>query len=139
MNKILYRKWSDIWTEIFSPTIFMLDLIEGFKYRKKQTWLTFIVALGIFALVGWLFSIDVATLDWSSSQMSFLFLFYSLLLVTVLFWFRACSIYDLSVLQITKHEGFITKKQIRASLLFKITMGSFGLYFCYWMYQLLVH
>lgn len=136
MSKILPRKWANIWNEIFSPTIFLLDIIDGFKYRKKQTWLSLFVTLAFFALVCWLFSIDISNLNWGVGWLS---LFYLPLLATLLFWFRACSIYDCGVWEIHEEEKPITKKQARASLIAKISMISFGLYYCYWMYRLFSH
>jgi hypothetical protein len=136
MSKILRRKWANIWSEIFSPTIFKLDIIDGFKYRKKQTWLSLFATLVLFSLIGWLFSIDVANRNWSSDRIVLLALLYLPLLITLLFCFRACSIYDLTVLKTTEEKWFFTKKQARASLIFKVSVVSFGLYYCYWIYRL---
>jgi hypothetical protein len=136
MNKILPRKGTHIWEEIFSPAIFRLDLVDGFKYRTKQTWFSLFVALSLFSLVGWLFFIDASSLNWS---IFWLFLFYLPLLVVLLFWFRACSIYDCSVWKIHEEKKPITKKQTRASLIGKISLVVFGLYYCYWMYRLFMH
>jgi hypothetical protein len=136
MSKILPRKWSDICSDIFSLTIFKLDVIDGFKYRKKQTWFSLFVTLAIFALVGWLFSIDASSLNWSITWLS---LFYLPLAITLLLWFRACSIYDCSVWEMHEEKKPITKKQTRASLIGKISLVLFALYYCYWMYRLFTH
>lgn len=136
MNKILHRKWTDLWSEIFSPTIFKLDIIDSFKYRKKQAWFSLFATLAILSLISWLFSVDISSSKWGEDRVVFLALFYLPLLMTLLFWFRACSIYDFAVGGTTTEEQFITKKQARASLIFRISIVSFGFYYCYWMYRL---
>lgn len=135
MSKILPRRGTYSWKDILSPTIFKLDLVDGFKYRKAQTWFFFFVTLSLFCLVAWLFSIDAFAHNWS---IVWLFLFYLPLLITILFWFRACSIYDCGVLQVHEEKRPITKKQGRASLIGRISLIMFGLYYCYWMYRLFI-
>jgi hypothetical protein len=135
MSKIFPRKGTYSWKEILSPTIFRLDLIDGFKYRKMQTWFFFFVTLALFSLVVWLFSIEAFTHNWN---IGWLFLFYLPLLIAFLFWFRACAIYDCGVWVVHEEKKPITKKQTRASLTGKISLIVFGLYYCYWMYRLFI-
>ena len=129
MKNILHKKWIGIWSEVLSPTIFKLDIVESFKYRKKQALLFFSTSLLIFSLIIWFFFYEISSVGEGGVQTALVFLFFLPLLITLLFWFRACLIYDFS-------ERVITKKQTRASLIIKISIGSFGFYYCYWMYQL---
>jgi hypothetical protein len=133
MSKILPKRGTYSWKEILSPTIFKLDLVDGFKYRKVQTWFFFFVTLSLFSLVAWLFSIDVLT-----HSIVLLFLFYLPLLITLLFWFRACAIYDCGVWKVHDEKKPITKKQTRASLIGRISLIVFCLYYCYLMYRLFI-
>ncbi len=136
MSKILHKEWTNIWSEVFSPTIFRLDIIDSFKYRKKQAWLSLLATLIIFSLVSWFFSFDVSNLNWSIDRVVLLAFFYLPFLITLVFWFRACSIYDFTISGTAEKERFLTKKQARAALVFMISKFSFGFYYCYCMYRL---
>ena len=134
MSKTLHRKWADISGEICSPTIFKLDLIDSFKYRKSQAWFSLLISLALLSLICWMFSADVSRSNWSEERFIVLALFYLPCLISLLFWFRAWSIYDFSVVRATAEEQFFTKKQARASLIFKTAYISFGFYYCYFWY-----
>lgn len=136
MSETLRKKWTDIWSEVFSPTIFMLDVIDSFKYRKMQAWLALLAALAIFSLISWFFFVDISSVKWRSDRIVLLALFYLPLLVTLLFWFRASSIYDFTIGGATAEKQFFTKKQARASLIFKASIISFGFYYCYCWYRM---
>lgn len=136
MSKTLRKRWADICGEIFSPTIFKLDIIDSFKYRKKQTWFSLLATLAIFALISWFFFIDVSSDKWSKDWIFLLTLLYFPCFVTLLFWFRALSIYNFSVEGLTREKPFFTKKQARASLIFKVSIILFSFYYCYCWYRM---
>lgn len=136
MSKIFHRQWNDLRSEILSLTIFKLDVLESFKYRKKQTWFFLFFCLTLFSLISWGFFIEASRFNWSNGRVFLLILLYLPLLITLLFWFRACSIYDFSSLKPAEDKLVITKKQARASLIIRISLVSFSLYYGYWMYRL---
>lgn len=136
MSKILHKKWTNIWSEIFSPTIFKLDMMDSFKYRKMQAWLSLFATLAIFSLISWFFSVDVSSSKGTRERVVLLVLFYLPCVITLLFWFRACSIYDFPDRTAAEGEQFFTKKQARASLIFKASIISFGFYYCYGWYRM---
>lgn len=136
MSKPLRKRWADIRGEIFSLTIFKLDIIDSFKYRKKQALFSLFAALAILSLISWFFSMDLSSSTWSKNRVVWLTLPYLPCVITLLFWFRACSIYDFSVGRAMADEQFFTKKQARASLIFKASIISFGFYYSYCWYRI---
>lgn len=132
--KILRKRWAENRDDILSLAIFKMDLIESFKYRAKQTWIAFFVALVFMAHIGWLFCVDMSHRNEIQIQVILLVLFYLPSVLMLLFWFRAFSIYDFSVGWGVVQRDFFTKKQTRASLIFKLSFIVFLLYIVYSIY-----
>lgn len=137
MNKTLHKKWTGIWEDIFSSQIFKLDIIDGFKYRKKQAWFFLFTTLGVFSLMGCLFYFEASAFNWNKNRVAFLVLFFSPLLITVAFWFRACLIYSFVDWRISKEARVDTKKKARALIIFKASIAPFIIYYGYLMWRLL--
>lgn len=127
MAKIAQIKYPAIWKDVVSPMLFMVDVIDSFKYRTKQAWFALISAIAIFAAL-----FCVLPYKPSPNDSSFnLIVSYSPLIITLVFWFRACSIYNFKNWDVRRNKPITTKKSIRASFIFKITWAVLGMYYLY--------
>jgi len=132
MNRTLHRKWTGIWKDIFSFWVFKMDLIDGFKYRTGTSWFFLLVTLGIFSLLFWRFFSANSILFWGPDQWGVEALFYVPLLITIIYWFRACLIYDFVRWNFSDRERMSTKKNERAKRMLRVSVVVFAVYYGYW-------
>lgn len=96
----------------------MLDLIEGFKYRKIRSWFILFVFFGILGMIGWLIVSQSFALSLKSTQTALLVLLYFPLLFMLMLNFRACVIYSFRKWKVPEEEYVKTRKDALASNIF---------------------
>ena len=124
------------WRELVSPQVFKLDIVDGFKYRLKQSLFFLFSTMVLFALLAWGFSYDLADINGNGRQLLLLILLYLPAGVGLVFWFRAGLSYDFDHWDHTNKKKPKTKKSLQAAWVFRVTIVLFGIYYAYWMYRL---